>query len=468
LDAIDPAANGRETMRVDGKQVVVMGLARSGIAAARFLSGNGARVTVTDQAGEDDLGAFAEEARQLGVALELGGHRRKTLETADLIVISPGVPHTLAPLASAREKGIPVIGEVELASRFIDTPIVAVTGTNGKTTTTELLGRMLAASGRKVFVGGNIGNPLIRVLQQKADLDVIVAEISSFQLDTILTFRPKVAVLLNISPDHLDRYPDLPAYAASKRRIFMNQRPSDYAVCNGNDTLAQQQIRAAAGRVLNFFVRPPENGQPAQGAIVTPRQIAVVIPGLANGRINLDKTALIGPHNRENIAAAALAAIAAGGTLQGIQEALDGFQVLAHRLEPVGVIEEVSFVNDSKATNVDAVIRALECFNRPVVLIMGGRNKGYDFSSLFDPVRKHVRKLITIGEAGREILDALGPAPLMGGQTAADLEEAVLLAYRSAHAGDTVLLSPACASFDMFGSYAERGEAFRKLVGDLQ
>ncbi len=455
-------------MQVDGKNVVVVGMARSGIAVARFLNAHGAHVTVTDQVAREGLGSFVNEARQLGVALELGGHRSPTFEAADMIVISPGVPHTIAPLADARKKGIPVMGEVELAARFIETPIVAVTGTNGKTTTTELLGCMLAASGKNVFVGGNIGNPLIEIADRGADLDVIVAEISSFQLDTIDQFRPHVAVLLNISPDHLDRYRNFQGYAASKRRVFLNQKASDFAICNGNDPLVQEQCRAIESRVLNFFSRPPDNGQPGQGAIITPRQIAVVIPDMVQGFINLGKTTLIGPHNRENIAAAALATLVSGGTLDGIQKALDGFQALAHRLERVRVIENVSFVNDSKATNVDAVMRALECFSQPVVLIMGGRNKGYDFSALFGHVQKHVRKLITLGEAGGEIMDALGPAPAMGAQAAADLAEAVRLAYGAAQPGDTVLLSPACASFDMFGSYAERGETFRSLVGALQ
>jgi UDP-N-acetylmuramoylalanine--D-glutamate ligase len=454
-------------MELKDKKILVVGLARSGLAVARFLVSRGALVTVTDQAAEAGLGACVEHARDLGVCLELGGHRAETWASADMIVISPGVPHTLEQLRAARERGIAVIGEVELASRFIRPPIVAVTGTNGKTTTTELLGRMLAASGLRVFVGGNIGNPLIEIVDRDAELNVIVAEISSFQLDTADSFRPHVAVLLNITPDHLDRYPDLSVYAASKSLIFKNQTADDVAIIHGNDPVVQRQCASIRSRKLAFLTRPPENNGIGQGAIITPRQIAVVLPGLVQGRIDLTKSALIGPHNRENIAAAALAALAVGADLSGVQKAVDQFQGLAHRLEPVATINGVRFINDSKATNVDAVIRALECFEHPVVLIMGGRNKGYDFSALQAHVRRRVKKLIVIGEAGPEIQAVLGQEPIDGSERAKDMAQAVAQAYAQAGAGDAVLLSPACASFDMFGSYAERGDTFKRLVKEL-
>ncbi len=454
-------------MDFEGQHIAVVGLARSGLAVARFLRSRGARVTITDQATARELDHFVDQARQLGAALELGGHRDAVFDAAELIVISPGVPHTLPQLEAARRRGVPVIGEVELASRFIQKPIIAVTGTNGKTTTTTLLGSMLAASGMSAFVGGNIGNPLIEIVDRTADLDVIVAEISSFQLDTVETFRPHVAVLLNISPDHLDRYATLDEYAASKGRIFANQGPEDFAICHGNDRLVQRQCRNSAACRLNFFSRPSDNGQIGQGAIITPLQIAYLMPDGTQGRIDLGRTTLIGPHNRENIAAAGLAALAAGASLPGVQEALDGFQAPAHRLEPIGTVRGIQFVNDSKATNVDAVMRALECFDRPVVLIMGGRNKGYDFNTLDAHVRRHVKKLIVIGEAGKEILSALGDSAGHGSEMASDLGQAVHKAFDVAQAGDVVLLSPACASFDMFGSYAERGDKFRQLVGAL-
>jgi len=445
----------------------VVGLARSGLAVARFLKAQGAWVTVTDQAAEEVLGHFVEEARALSIPLELGGHRNTSFEAADLIVISPGVPHTIDPLVKARQRGIPVIGEIELASRFIRKPIVAVSGTNGKTTTTELLGRMLAAAGMRVFVGGNIGNPLIEIAGRDAELDVIVAEISSFQLDTTERFRPHVAVMLNITPDHLDRYRSVTDYARSKGLLFRNQGPDDVAVCHGTDALIQEQCRDIQSQILNFYPQPPSGGGARPGAIITLRQIALFIPGRLEGRIDLGRTALIGPHNRENIAAACLAAVAAGAGIEAVQKALDEFQPLAHRLEPVATVNGVHFVNDSKATNVDAVARALECFDQPVVLIMGGRNKGYDFGPLFNHVAARVKRLIVIGEAGDEILAALSQAPADGTETAADMADAVRRGYAAAKPGETVLLSPACASFDMFANYAQRGEAFRRAVGAL-
>ena len=453
-------------MKLEAKNVVVVGLARSGLAVARFLKAQGARVTVTDQAAEEVLGNFVEEARKLGIQLELGGHRGASFEAANLIVISPGVPHTIEPLVKARQRGIPVIGEIELAARFIQKPIVAVSGTNGKTTTTELLGRMLAVAGMRVFVGGNIGNPLIEIAGRDADLDVIVAEISSFQLDTTERFKPHVAIMLNITPDHLDRYRSVADYALSKGLLFRNQGPEDFAVCNGGDALIQEQCRNIRSQILNFYPQPPTGGA-RPGAIITPRQIALHIPGLVEDRIDLGRTTLIGPHNRENIAAACLAAVAAGAKIQAIQKALDEFQPLAHRLERVATVNGVHFVNDSKATNVDAVVRALECFDQPVVLIMGGRNKGYDFAPMFNHVAARVKKLIVMGEAREEILSALAQAPVEGTETAADMADAVRRGYAAAKPGETVLLSPACSSFDMFANYAQRGEVFRRAVGAL-
>ncbi|MBR9982392.1 MAG: UDP-N-acetylmuramoyl-L-alanine--D-glutamate ligase, partial [Desulfatitalea sp.] len=236
---------------------------------------------------------------------------------------------------------------------------------------------------------------------------------------------------------------------------------------HGGDLLVQAQSDAIRSQRLNFYTQPPPGGGAAPGAIITPRQIAITIPGEIDGRIDLTRTSLMGPHNRENIAAATLAALVCGANLDGVQKAVDAFQSLAHRLEPVGTVKAVQFVNDSKATNVDAVIRALECFDRPVVLIMGGRNKGYDFAPLYTPIRQRAKKLIVIGEAREQILSALGKAPTEGVETASDMDQAVRRAFAAAHAGDIVLLSPACSSFDMFANYAERGEAFRRSVGAL-
>jgi UDP-N-acetylmuramoylalanine--D-glutamate ligase len=454
-------------MNFDQQHIVVVGLARSGLAVARFLLTRGARVTVTDQAAAEGLGPVADQARDLGVTLELGGHHTATFDAADQIVISPGVPLTIEPLVRARRNGIPIIGEVELAARHIQAPIIAVSGTNGKTTTTELVGRMLAASGRQVFVGGNIGNPLIEIVDRQAHLDAVVAEISSFQLDSTQDFHPHIAVLLNISPDHLDRYADVQAYAASKGTLFRNQTADDYAICHGSDPLVQHQAAPALSRKLNFYSRPPAHGFSGPGGMIHTDHIELSVPGKDGGRLDLTHTALKGGHNLENISAAALAALCADGTLTGIQKALDEFQPLAHRMELVRVVRGISYYNDSKATNVDAVQRALEGFASPIILIMGGRNKGYDFASLFSQIRQSVKQLIVIGEAADQIMAVLSEAPHEGARKAKDLADAVALAHGAARPGDVVLLSPACASFDMFANYAQRGEVFRRLVGEL-
>ncbi len=455
-------------MDLKGKKIVVVGLARSGLAMARFLTSQGARVTVTDQATAAGLGPFAEQARRLGAGLELGGHRLETFLAADLVVISPGVPHDLPPLEKARRRGIPVIGEIELASRFIQIPLVAITGTNGKTTTTEMVGRILAASGRRVFVGGNIGNPLIEIVGGQKDLDVIVAEVSSFQLDTTISFRPQVAVLLNISADHLDRYPDMAAYVASKARIFANQQADDTAIFNADDPRIADLVSRLTARPMPFYTADDPDRVPADAAAIVLDDRIVLYPH--SGRklvVELSQNALMGVHNRQNMAAAALAALAAGAAPEAVRTALGRFEPLEHRLETVATVRGVHFVNDSKATNVDAVARALECFSCPVVLIMGGRNKGYDFRSLQDHLRRRVKKLIVIGEAADEILAALGHLPPEGSARAKDMQEAVRKAFETAVAGETVLLSPACASFDMFGNYAERGKEFRRQVEAL-
>jgi len=451
-------------MKIANKNFLVAGLGISGAAAARFLKKRGAAVTVTDMApaSHECLASYVPSMREMDISMEFGEHRIESFESADVIVISPGVPHTIPPVKAARKKGIPVMGEIELASRFIDIPIVAVTGTNGKTTTTTLLGKMLEHSGLSVFVGGNIGEPLIGYVDENSPFtehpqhplqreafskkhpdgkkaDVIVAEISSFQLDTIHTFRPGVAVLLNITEDHLDRYPNFAAYAASKARIFENQQENDVAVLNSNDPLVRSVTRNIKSRKLE-----------------TGSSFKFPIPSSLPGR-----------HNMENISAAYLAAKAAGGTPTGIQEALNHFRGLPHRTEYVGTINKVKYYNDSKATNTDAVLKALECFDdRSVILIMGGRGKGNGFHVLREAVRGRVKMLIAMGEIREEIESSLGDvAPA---KIAADMKDAVRQAYHAATPGDTVLLSPACSSFDMYASYADRGKDFCQQVGRLE
>jgi UDP-N-acetylmuramoylalanine--D-glutamate ligase len=448
-------------MEIANKQILVVGLARTGIATARFLRRRGATVRATDMAAEAALGPGVAELRALDIDLALGGHRVEDFTAADLIVLSPGVPHTLAPLQAARGRGVPVIGEVELAARFIREPIVAVSGTNGKTTVTELLGRMLEASGRRVFVGGNIGRPLIGYVDGGQTADVVVAEISSFQLDTIATFRPAVGVLLNITDDHLDRYTGFAAYARSKMRLFENQTAQDTAVLNGADPVIRAQ--AAAIRSRRLFYNTAEDSENC--AAVSGTALALRRPGREAARLDLAPFRLRGPHNLENACAAALAALAAGASPSGIQQALSAFAPLPHRIESVAVVNGVEYVNDSKATNVDAVLRALDCFATPVVLIMGGLDKGGNFQLLETAVRRRAKALVLVGKASDTIRAAIGG--LVPTVQAPDMAAAVGAAAGRAVSGDVVLLSPGCASFDMYPNYQARGEDFRQAVQRL-
>ena len=457
-------------MELANKNIVVVGLGRTGLASAVFLHQQGARVLVSDAASEKELGQTADTLRQLGIRMETGSHSAASFKNADLIVISPGVPHTIEPIVHARDQGIPVIGEVELASRFIKEPIIAVTGTNGKTTTTELLGRMLKDSGLNVFVGGNIGNPLIEYAAQQDPADVVVAEISSFQLDTIVTFRPRVSVLLNITVDHMDRYPNFDAYVDSKLNIFKNQQTEDLAVLNGADAVIRAKTKGIKSQRLFF----PSLAANEQGAVLNGKRIILNLDKLKRiqfefqnqTHLDISKIQLHGQHNLENAAAASLAALAAGGTLEGVQKSLNQFKGLAHRLEHVATINAVQYFNDSKATNLDGVARALECFSKPILLIMGGRDKGSDFKTLKGLIRKHAKTLIVIGEAADPIRSALGE--FIPTKEAASMQAAVSTAYQNADPDDVVLLSPGCASFDWYGSYAERGDDFRAAVEKLK
>jgi len=457
-------------MQLANKSILVIGLGKTGVAVARFLQNRGATVVATDMAAESELGSQVAELRKLGIRMELGRHAAETFTKADLIVISPGVPHTLEALTRAQAQGIPVIGEIELASNFIREPIVAVTGTNGKTTTTELLGQMLVSSSLRVFVGGNIGTPLIDYVDRAEKADVIVAEISSFQLDTVATFRPKVGVLLNITEDHLDRYPNFKAYAESKIRLFSNQRTDDLAILNGADALIRGYTPEIRSRKL-YFSKHAKN---EAGATIDGDRIVFHMDDRWRSdpkfqipqTLNLSNFRLKGRHNLENACAASLAALAADGRQQGIQAALDQFHGLAHRLEWVGTIDGVAYFNDSKATNVDAVVRALEWFRQPVVLIMGGLDKGSNFSTLREAIRPYTKKLIVMGAAANRIKSAL--ENVTSTLSASSMADAVRQACRAAVPGDVVLLSPGCASFDMYANYAQRGDDFRTTVANLK
>jgi len=369
------------------------------------------------------------------------------------------------------------MGEIELASRFIKEPMIAVTGTNGKTTTTRLIGDMLEQSGQSVFVGGNIGTPLIRYLTHHEKVQRLVVEVSSFQLDTITSFRPHVSLLLNITDDHLDRYTDIQAYARSKARILENQTKNDTVVLNGEDPRVRQMSKTCQPKKL-FFTgrREKENG--ADIGIHSIRMYG--LDGLAENEseteksgqslyenpvaIQVDRVPLTCQHELENISAAGLATLAAGGTLDGIQNALEVFKGMPHRMERVATLDGVVFYNDSKATNVNAVVRAIECLKSPIHLIMGGRDKGGQFHLLESLVRQKVKNLILLGEASMTIKTALGS--LTPTKIVTTMEDAVAFAHTSASSGEVVLLSPACASFDMYTDYKERGKAFCKSVSE--
>lgn len=450
-------------MQVKGKKILIVGLARSGAAMARFLKKRGAEVTVTDKAEPEDLGAFPAEMESLGIECELGFHNTESFIRSDLIVISPGVPHNISYLKQAKDLTIPVIGEIELASRFIREPIIAITGTNGKTTTTTLVSMMLEESGFTVFTGGNIGVPLIEYAERVScnpdteKVDFVVVELSSFQLDTIESFRPDIALLLNITDDHLDRYTDFSAYARSKGRIFENQTREDVAIINGDDEAASKIGKILQNRKLMF-------GSQGAGysAVICRNKINFTLPDKDPFCLDLSDSKLFGPHNRENIAAAALTTFAAGGSIDSVKSVVDSFPGLPNRIEYIANVAGINCFNDSKATNIDAVQRALEAFDNKVILIMGGRNKGGDFLSLQKIVREKAREIIVIGESTDEIMGSLGK--YVRTTPAGSLEEAAEKACKKAQKGESVLFSPACASFDMFNNYEHRGEVFRNAV----
>jgi UDP-N-acetylmuramoylalanine--D-glutamate ligase len=444
-------------MDLTGKKVLVVGLARTGVALAHFLTRAGARVTITDMAQAQELAEMRQLIQNLPVEEELGVPEPRDVSGFDLILPSPGVPPELPWLTEARRHGIPVWGELELAGHFLTRPVIAVSGTNGKTTTTTLVGRFLAASGIAALVGGNIGTPLVSLLEQQQDADFLVLEISSFQLDTAPHFHPQSAALLNITPDHLDRYPDYAAYAASKASLFAAMTAGETKVLNYDDPLVRP-LGQGLGNVLHFSVIEPL----IEGACLAGEVIKVRLPGAPVHEFPLAEIKLKGAHNLENIMAALLLSLAAGADPQACREVLAAFAGLPHRLEWVATNAGVDFYDDSKGTNVGAVARSLSSFDRPVILIAGGRDKDSDFSLLNDLIRQRVKALVLLGET-RERLARVwaGLAPVY---LAADMDEAVARAADLADPGEVVLLSPACASFDMFRDYAHRGETFQKAV----
>jgi UDP-N-acetylmuramoylalanine--D-glutamate ligase len=443
-----------------GKTVVVVGLARSGVAAVRLLRAYGCDVRATDARARSALGASADECDSTGATLALGGHPAEILDGADLVVVSPGVPLTIPFLAEAERRGLPITSEIELAAAICPAPIVAVTGTNGKTTTTELIGHLFRTAGRHTIVAGNVGRAFSGEVERARPDSIVVLEVSSFQLETSERFHPRVAVLLNLTPDHLDRHGSFEAYGHAKARIFARQTHADYAVLNAGDPAVVALASRVRAVTLAFSVREPDG----DGAFVRGENIWYRFEGTECAITRLSELQIRGPHNVENALAAVASTLPFGVEREMLARGLASFRPLPHRLEPVGEIRGVQFVNDSKATNVDALEKALRSFDRPVVLIAGGRDKAGDFARLSPLASEKVGTVLLLGEAAPKIRTAWPEVPSID---VASLEEAVRTGFAMADAEQTILLAPGCASFDMFRDYEDRGDQFRAAVTRL-
>lgn len=452
-------------MELNGKRALVVGLGKSGVASALFMKAHGARVTVSDTKSGDELRNEIPVLLDHGITVETGGHGDRTFQGQDLIVVSPGVPVDAPPLVQARSLGETVIGEIELAAQFLPGPMIAITGSNGKTTTTTLAGEIMAAGGFPTLVGGNIGTPAISLADRAKPDTVIVLEISSFQLETVQTFRPKVAVVLNVTPDHLDRHRTFEIYADAKARIFENQRPSDFAVLNADDPTCVAMSKRTRSHVFWFSrQKEVEQGAWVRGGMIVFRD--------ASGQreiLEVSEIPLKGAHNLENVLAAVCAGALMGCAPGKIRQAVHDFKAVEHRLEFVAAVGGVDYYNDSKATNVDATIKALESFPANIHLILGGKDKGSDYTVLNDLLRQRVKRVYTIGAAAAKIESQIisqknGGPELVHAET---LENAIRKAHIAAKPGDIVLLAPACASFDQFKSYEHRGKVFKEIVRSL-
>jgi UDP-N-acetylmuramoylalanine--D-glutamate ligase len=444
-----------------GKKVLVVGLARTGIATALFCAERGARVTATEARPEAEIVETAAKLRAVGVTLELGGHHAETFVEQDLIVPSPGVSLLMPTLAAARAIGVPVWSEIELAWRFLRGRLICLTGSNGKTTTTSLIGHILETAGLPVQIAGNIGTPLISRVDVSSDSSFTVMEASSFQLESISAFRPDVAVLLNVTPDHLDRHGSVEAYGRAKARMFENQTEEDAAVINADDAMAPQY--APAGPRVLWFSRQK---RVASGCYLRGEEIVFRSDGAECVLLERKIIGLRGSHNIENVLAAAAAARLAGVEPFAIAEGVRTFAGVEHRIEYVATISGVEYFNDSKATNVDATLKALDAFPGNVLVILGGKDKGSDYRILRPALRSHARMALLIGSAADKIeADLAGVIPV---ERAGTMARAVEVASRRAQPGDTVLLAPACASFDQFDNYEHRGRVFKQLVRELE
>jgi len=450
-------------MELKNKRVLVVGLGKSGMAAALFLRDQGARVTVSDTRSMAALEKEIPGLLDAGIMVEAGGHGLLTFRRQDLIVVSPGVPYDTPELKQVRAFGLPIIGELELASRYLQGKVVAITGSNGKTTTTSLLGKIFADAGGPTLVGGNIGTPVIELIAPSTPETVSVLEVSSFQLETVDEFHPQIAVVLNITPDHLDRHGTFANYVAMKTRITENQTAEDFLVLNGEDTPTQMLAGKTQAQVFWFSGRRPIK----QGAFVH-RESVLFIPregSKAEPILPVAEIPLKGAHNVENVLAAVCAARLGGVAADSIRASVASFKAVEHRLEYVATVRGVEFYNDSKATNVDATKKALEAFKGGVHLILGGKDKNSDYAELSDLLRERCRIVYTIGSAAEKIERQL--AGVVKIVSATTLDVAVRKAAEGAVADDVVLLAPACSSFDQFENYEHRGRVFKELVAQL-
>ncbi len=456
-------------MKMDyaGKTVLVVGAAKSGLASARFLLQRGARVILTDSKTGEALQAEIAPLRELGpdsgrLVLELGGHRDASFAGCDFVVVSPGVPLSLSYFDISRKAGIPIIAEIELASRHLKGKIIGITGSNGKTTTTTLVAGLLTGAGVKAHAAGNIGAPLIDFVAGSSPEDCYAVELSSFQLESVREFRPFIGSILNLTPDHLDRYSGFEDYIAAKKRLFMNQARTDFAVLNADDArTAAMKTEVPSRPVLFSRLRTLE-----EGAFVRNGRIIFRDAEGEKDLLPVNAIALKGAHNLENVLAACTMALLAGAAPESLEDSVRKFKGVEHRIEWVAELDGVEYYNDSKATNVDATIKSLEAFPGNILLIIGGRDKAGDFAALRSLVRERVKHLILIGEAADKVRKALSGTVEMS--EARSMEEAVSICKSFAHRGDIVLLAPACASFDMFQNYEHRGRVFKDSVLRIQ
>lgn len=455
-----------------GKKVLIVGFGISGVSVAKYMAKQGAKITITDQKQKQELAENIQACADLKLEYEFGKPTSKLLEEVDLIVVSPGVPLNHKLLEEAREKKIPMVSEIELAVGGIKEPIIAVTGTNGKTTTTILIGEMLRADGKQVFVGGNIGKPLLDYVTEGQKADFVVVELSSFQLEMTEKLVPAVAVFTNLQEDHLDRYGELSAYIQAKKKLLQACDRNSFVVLNHDCPIVAQFGEENTGKLSWFMKQDPlkvggEFAEKFSGVYLRPQQKQLVAK--INGReelYDLSQFRIVGEHNKENLAAAICAVKPLGVSFKAIQQVIQQFKGVSHRLEFVRKKDGVFFFNDSKGTNVMSVQKSLSSFSfNPIILIAGGKDKGTDFTPLVDLVKKKCKILILVGEAKEKINRAIGDFAetyLVG-----TFEEAVLLSYQKSRAGDIVLLSPGCASYDMFRNFEERGDYFKKLVSQL-